>query len=134
MWYKRDEGLRRITFFFNANTLAGAFGGLLASAISKMNGIRGYSGWRWIFILEGLLTMCLAIPAHYLLLDFPEDSQWLTEDERNYIQERIQSENAMDHPKGLTASLLTYFKDYKSYLGALMYLGQLPYLDYHIES
>lgn len=55
MWYKREEAQKRITFFFSSATLAGAFGGLLASAIGKMEGLRGYSGWRWIFILEGLL-------------------------------------------------------------------------------
>ena len=53
MWYTREEALRRFAIFFNSVTLAGAFGGLLASGIENMNGIRGYAGWRWIFILEG---------------------------------------------------------------------------------
>ena len=55
MWYKRSEAQRRYSFFFSSTTLAGAFGGLLAAAIGKMDGIRGYKGWRWVFILEGLL-------------------------------------------------------------------------------
>lgn len=50
MWYKRHEAQKRYTFFFASTTLAGAFGGLLASAIGKMNGICGYLGWRWIFV------------------------------------------------------------------------------------
>jgi len=48
MWYKRSEAQRRYSFFFGSTTLAGAFGGLLASAIGKMQGLQGYSGWRWI--------------------------------------------------------------------------------------
>lgn len=48
MWYKRTESQRRYSFFFSSTTLAGAFGGLLASAIGKMSGMRGYEGWRWI--------------------------------------------------------------------------------------
>ena len=51
MWYKRAEAQKRYSFFFSSTTLAGGFGGLLASAIGKMDGMRGYSGWRWIFIL-----------------------------------------------------------------------------------
>jgi len=51
MWYKRSEAQKRYSFFFGSTSLAGAFGGLLASAIGKMNGMRGYLGWRWIFIL-----------------------------------------------------------------------------------
>ena len=52
MWYKRSEAQKRYSFFFGSTSLAGAFGGLLASAIGKMNGMRGYLGWRWIFICE----------------------------------------------------------------------------------
>ena len=55
MWYVRREAQRRYSFFFSSTTLAGAFGGLLASAIGKMDGLRGYRAWRWIFILEGVL-------------------------------------------------------------------------------
>jgi MFS family permease len=61
MWYKRDEAQKRYSFFFSSTTLAGAFGGLLAAAIGKLNGVRGYLAWRWIFILEGLLTCVVAI-------------------------------------------------------------------------
>ena len=50
MWYKRSEAQKRYSFFFGSTSLAGAFGGLLASAIGKMDGMRGYNGWRWIFV------------------------------------------------------------------------------------
>lgn len=56
MWYKRSEAQKRYSFFFGSATLAGAFSGLLASAIGKMNGMRGYDGWRWIFILGSPLS------------------------------------------------------------------------------
>lgn len=61
MWYKRSESQKRYSLFFSSTSLAGAFGGLLASAIGKMQGMRGYNGWRWIFILEGSLTALVAI-------------------------------------------------------------------------
>lgn len=47
-WYLRTEAQRRYSFFFSSTTLAGAFAGLLAAAIQKMNGIAGYAGWRWV--------------------------------------------------------------------------------------
>jgi MFS family permease len=61
MWYKRSEAQKRYSFFFGSTSLAGAFGGLLASAIGKMSGTRGYLGWRWIFILGkcSLLKICI---------------------------------------------------------------------------
>ena len=51
MWYKREEAQKGYSFFFSSTSLAGAFGGLLASAIGLMDGKGGYAGWRWIFIL-----------------------------------------------------------------------------------
>ena len=51
MWYKRNERTFRVALFFSAASLAGAFGGILAWGIAHMDGVGGYAGWRWIFIL-----------------------------------------------------------------------------------
>ncbi|KAK4936832.1 High-affinity nicotinic acid transporter, partial [Elasticomyces elasticus] len=57
MWYTRREAQKRYSFFFSSTTLAGAFGGLLAAAIGNLNLTNTrYSGWRWIFIIEGAVT------------------------------------------------------------------------------
>lgn len=74
MWYKRHECGFRMALFFSAATAAGAFGGLLARGISEMEGVGGYSGWRWIFILEGLLTLCVASAAYWCIYDSPTTS------------------------------------------------------------
>jgi MFS family permease len=50
MWYKRNERQYRVALFFSAASLAGAFGGILAFAIAKMNHIGGYQGWRWMYV------------------------------------------------------------------------------------
>jgi MFS family permease len=71
MWYTRKECGTRIAYFFSAATAAGAFGGLLARAISQMNHIRGYAGWRWIFILEGLLTFVIGSISYWVINDYP---------------------------------------------------------------
>jgi MFS family permease len=89
MWYKRAEAQKRFSFFFSSTTLAGAFGGLLASAIGKMDGIRGYHGWRWVFILEGVMTCVLALIWFFIIPDFPEEVKWLTEDERAFIRAKL---------------------------------------------
>ena len=56
-WYKRSETGFRIALFFSAATIAGAFGGLLARGIMEMDGLAGQEAWRWIFILEGIVTV-----------------------------------------------------------------------------
>lgn len=71
MWYKRHECGLRIAFFFSAATAAGAFGGLVARGISEMDAVGGYAGWRWIFILEGALTLCVGSCAYWVIKDYP---------------------------------------------------------------
>ena len=51
MYYKRYELQWRMSLFFSASIIAGAFGGLLAYGLVKMDGLGGYEGWRWIFII-----------------------------------------------------------------------------------
>jgi predicted MFS family arabinose efflux permease len=125
MWYKRAEAQKRYSFFFSSTTLAGAFGGLLASAIGKMDRLGGYRGWRWIFILEGVLTCVVAIIFWFLLPDFPEDAKWLKEDERAYVKARLevdQGKSALERPITFR-DVVNVFKDYKIIVGGLMYFG-----------
>ena len=104
--------------------ITGAFGSLLTSAIENMDGVQGYSGWRWIFILEGPLIMVDGILTAFLLIDFPEDAAWLTPEERQYMHARLLVEEEERPTQMSTASGLGLFvSDYKAYLGALLYFG-----------
>lgn len=89
MWYCRHEIQLRQAMFFSAASVAGAFSGLLAFAISKMHGVGGLEGWRWIFILEGLVTVLVAVLSYFLLYDFPETAGFLTEEERAFVVYRL---------------------------------------------
>ncbi|KAI9880282.1 MAG: hypothetical protein M1830_004401 [Pleopsidium flavum] len=125
MWYKRSEAQRRFSFFFSSTTLAGAFGGLLASAIGKMSGMRGYNGWRWIFILEGTLTCVVAFAFYFLIPAFPEDAKWLGEDERAYIKARLRQDQGRSaaERKITVRDVGNIFKDFKIFVGGFMYFG-----------
>lgn len=89
MWYTRDEIQFRQALFFSAASVAGAFSGLLAFAIGKMDGKGGLEGWRWIFILEGIATVLVAVFAYFALYDFPETAGFLTEEERAFVVFRL---------------------------------------------
>ncbi|KAI9632398.1 MFS general substrate transporter [Dioszegia hungarica] len=82
LWYPRHLYQTRVSIFFASATIAGSFSGLLAYGIGFMDGVRGYSGWRWIFILEGLLTVVAGFFAYFIIVDYPETAKFLTEDEK----------------------------------------------------
>ncbi|RHZ55314.1 allantoate permease family MFS transporter [Aspergillus thermomutatus] len=121
MYYRRHELQWRLNVFFSASICAGA---LLAYAINNMDGVAGYSGWRWIFILEGLATIVVAVIAKFIVVDWPETATFLTEDERALLLRRLsedQGEARMDRLD--KKSLRRAFSDPKIYLGPLMYFG-----------
>lgn len=125
MFYKRLEAQKRFSFFFNSASLAGAFGGLLASAIGKMDSLRNYSAWRWIFILEGILTCIFSAVAFFLVSDFPEDAKSLSANERAFVVSRLKADQGNS---GLEApitwqGIIKTFRDWKMIPGALMYFG-----------
>ena len=116
MWYKRSEAQKRFSFFFSSTTLAGAFGGLLASGIAKMEGMQGYRGWRWVFIIEGVLTSVVAIILFFCIADFPEDVKWLNEEERAYMRAKLAKDvgKAAHDVRLGKREILGVFKDCKS--------------------
>ena len=85
-WYRRNELGTRVGVFFSSATIAGAFSGLLAAALAKMDGVGGRPGWAWIFILEGLFTVLCAIASFFILSDFPDTAKFLTDTERTSIR------------------------------------------------
>lgn len=77
----------RIGGFYCTGALSGAFAGLLAAAISQMDGIGGLEGWRWIFILEGIATVLIGCVSAFFLVDTPHSKiHWITPEEHRFLQ------------------------------------------------
>lgn len=116
MWYTRTEAQKRFSFFFSSTTLAGAFGGLLAYGIAQMDGVRGYMGWRWVFIIEGLITSVVAMILFFFISDFPEEVKWLTDEEREFVRAKLARDvgKSAHTTKIGTRQVLEVFKDCKS--------------------
>ncbi|CAG7932935.1 unnamed protein product [Penicillium olsonii] len=88
-WYLPNETQTRIAILYTSAASGGAFSGLLAYVIAKMDGTAGYEGWRWIFIIEGLATILMAVACYTLLLDSPSLSPgWLSPEEIRFLELR----------------------------------------------
>ncbi|KAK7414197.1 hypothetical protein QQX98_006891 [Neonectria punicea] len=91
-WYKRAELTFRLSLYMVMAPLAGAFGGLLASAILKLDHFGSLHAWRMIFAIEGIITVGLSLIAFYSLTDRPETARWLTQEEKELCIARVKSE------------------------------------------
>lgn len=91
-WYRRSELVFRISLFIVSAPLAGAFGGLLASAILRLPPVANIHSWRLIFFIEGLATIGVGVISFFTLTDRPATARWLSEEEKALAIHRVQSE------------------------------------------
>ena len=91
-WYRRSELAFRLSFYIVAAPLAGAFGGLLASAILTLDHFGSLHTWRMIFGIEGIITCCLGLISFFTLTDRPASARWLSQGEKDLAIARVKSE------------------------------------------
>ncbi|TID21558.1 High-affinity nicotinic acid transporter [Venturia nashicola] len=105
-FYKREELLFRCGIFISGSSMAGAFGGLLATGLTKIPGW-GVAGseietWRNIFFFEGLVTLLVGLAAPFFMPDRPENCHFLTPRERLVAAERLAREHKGDSNEKVT--------------------------------
>lgn len=107
-WYTRYEVQKRMAFWYVINLFVSAFGNILAFAIVELEGTHGIQGWRWIFIIEGALTIGIAIIGYFVVLNFPDAilasgrRSFLTQDELGIVLERVERDRGDSLPDKLT--------------------------------
>lgn len=88
-FYTRRELQLRIALFFSAASLSGAFSGLLAYGIIRLDGKGNRPGWAWIFIIEGLFTFLWGIVSFFIFPASIDTNRYLTPSEKAILKERI---------------------------------------------
>jgi len=105
-WYTKAELGKRFAIFYTAAVLSGAFGGILAGAItSNLDMAHGIRGWKWLFIIEGAATVGVALVAYFILLDYPLTSKRLTPEQRQLAHIRIVADGVSTNGAGSGARL-----------------------------
>ncbi|WDK10905.1 major facilitator superfamily transporter [Colletotrichum graminicola] len=91
IFYTRKELATRISVLYSGNILATAFVGLISAGVFHgLEGASGLEGWRWLFILQGAVTLAIALAACFTLPDEPPTTRWLTPVERQLAHARIE--------------------------------------------
>ncbi|SPO03707.1 related to transmembrane transporter Liz1p [Cephalotrichum gorgonifer] len=104
-WYKGPEVGKRIGLF-QASGMAGTmFAGLMMTAMyTTMNGTAGLPGWRWVFIITGLITLPIAAFGYFFFPDLPETTKafYLKPHEKELALSRLPPKNPEGHAIGLS--------------------------------
>jgi sugar phosphate permease len=94
-FYPRERLQIRIATFFASASLSGAFSGLLAAAITNINGKSGRPGWAWIFIIEGIFTFLFGLTSFLILPNSPSNARFFSTKERDYVMAKLKADGAV---------------------------------------
>lgn len=138
-WYKRDELGLRTAILFCGSLSANAFGGLLAAGIlGGMEGKLGHAAWRWLFYIEGAVTIVVAIIAIFVLPDFPRTMKWLTPAEKRLAELRMIEDAGGDgdhdedpEAEGFFYGFMLMVKDWKVWWLAVALTAQVVALSFN---
>jgi MFS family permease len=96
-WYTRKELGFRTALLYSGSLISGAFSGLIAAGITgNLDGSMGLRAWRWLFIIEGVITVFIAAGAFFLLPDFPRTTRWLSDNEKELAVWRLDEDIGED--------------------------------------
>ena len=95
-WYPTTRRARAFGLFMSASALAGVIGGPLAGAImTGMHGVNGWSGWQWLFLLEGIPSVLAGVVTMFYLTNKPQEAKWLTEEEKRLVLADIERDHGL---------------------------------------
>jgi ACS family tartrate transporter-like MFS transporter len=91
-WFPSHERARAVAKFMTATSLAGVVGAPLSSALLKLDGVYGLSGWQWLFLFEGVPTVLVGISVLFVLKDGPDVADWLRPEEKSWLKSELKKD------------------------------------------
>jgi MFS family permease len=125
-WFPAAYRARMMAWFSVGIPVSLAITGPLSNLIlNNMGGVLGLKDWQWLFILEGLPTLFLAVVVLRFLPDKPASARWLTTEEKTWLQGRIDSENTHIAKVHSTPGLMKALTDTRTLALSFVYFTNL---------
>ncbi|MDP9876411.1 MFS family permease [Variovorax boronicumulans] len=99
-WFGRKDRARATGYFLLGVCIANILSGPVGGALLQMDGLWGWHGWQWMFVLEGLPAVALAFVVWRKLPDGPSSASWLTRPQAQAIERQLTAERAEDVANG----------------------------------
>ena len=107
LWFPAALRARYTASYFIAIPMTNVIGGPVSGLLLEWDGLLGLHGWQWLFLVEALPALVLAVAVYFYLPDGPKDAKWLSDSERAVIEGELARERGAghDHVHGLWAAL-----------------------------
>ncbi|CAK7225278.1 hypothetical protein SCUCBS95973_005810 [Sporothrix curviconia] len=124
--YTPAELGKRAMLFWLSGSVGRLFSGFLqASAYEHLHGVHGLSGWRWLFVVDGFITLPLALLGYAFFPSLPQSGEptwWLSEDERQLSVDRMKAIGRAGKQPWTRAKLVRILQSWHTYLLPLLYI------------
>ncbi|KAK9467140.1 major facilitator superfamily domain-containing protein [Lipomyces arxii] len=123
-WYKPDELAKRMVLYDASWAIGNICSGYIQAGVySSMNGLHGLPGWKWQFIVDGLISAPVAILGFYALPDFPSTTRafWLKPQHRELAISRMQDVGRKGPQRMTRQRFFAIFKKFNVYPFLLTY-------------
>jgi ACS family tartrate transporter-like MFS transporter len=124
-WLPNRYRARAVGWMFLAYALANSLTPIISGALTEMAGVWGLRGWQWVFVIEALPAILLAIPVLRFLPDKPSQSAWLNGGEKAWLTNTIAAEDAVRQSKATVVKFTRLLSDVRIVGYSLMWLFAL---------
>ena len=94
-WYPSGRRCKAFGMFMSASGVAGVIGGPLAGTVMNgLQGVNGWSGWQWVFLIEGLPSIVAGVVTWFYLTDRPGQATWLSAPQRRMVEADLAQDQA----------------------------------------
>lgn len=123
-WYRKDELAKRSCIFHVSSSLGSMFSGYLMASVYHLDGVQGFKGWQWLFIIDTVISLPIAIAGFFFLPDVPEITRawYLTKDEIALAQKRMELEGRAKRAPYTKAKFKKIFSSWHIYLLPALYV------------
>jgi MFS family permease len=119
-WFPASRRSKVTALFLTGIPMSGVIGGPVSGWImTAFNGSHGFAGWQWLFLVEGVPTALLGVAAFFYLDDKVRDAKWLSEGQKDYLEQKLKEEESASalhslkdgllNPKVLLVSAIYFF-------------------------
>ncbi|KAI9507764.1 MFS general substrate transporter, partial [Russula earlei] len=119
-WYKNEELAKRSCIFQTASAVGpiGDAGFLQAGVYNGLNGSCGLAGWKWLFIIDGVITIPIALLGYFIMPDLPSTTKpsiFYTQEQLEIAQKRMDSVGRKPPAKFTKEKVLDFFSTWHIY-------------------
>ncbi|KAM5342153.1 hypothetical protein ACJ41O_015184 [Fusarium nematophilum] len=123
-WYRKDELAKRSCIFHASGNIGGMFSGYLMASVYNLDGVHGFKGWQWLFIIDCVISLPIAVAGFFFFPDLPEITKawYLSKDDIALAQRRMELEGRANRAPFTVEKIKRIFSSWHIYLLTLLYI------------